>query len=261
MTPPRRRRGHAPADRDAARMRWDHFQSAKEVAKHLIYKSRLNPLLDGLRRVRGHHVDHLSSSDLRQAFERIYASGAWRYGSEDASASGLGSEIGAASDIARRLPGVLEDLECRVLLDVGCGDWTWMREVDLPCDYVGIDVVPSVIAQNRSHAREGVRFQTLDAVCEPLPQADVVLCREVLFHLGWEDGLRLLRNIKRSARWLLATSDTQIWFNSDIRTGDFRNINLQLGPYRLPPPSRVIPDDAVRPGRVLAHLPSQALPG
>jgi hypothetical protein len=134
-----------------------------------------------------------------------------------------------------------------------------MQHVALPCDYVGIDVVPEVIEANRRFERPGVRFAVADAVTGPLPEADVVLCREVLFHLSFRDGLAALRNMRVCAPWLLVTTDTTIWFNSDVPSGDFRRINLQRAPYRLPAPHRTIPDKAVIPGRVLGLWRSKDL--
>jgi len=135
-----------------------------------------------------------------------------------------------------------------------------MREVSLPCDYVGIDIVPEVIEANRRYERAGVEFVVGDAIEGPLPEADVALCREVLFHLSFHDGMAALANIRATARWLLATSETAIWFNSDIETGDYRRINLERAPYRLPRPRAVISDDGVCRGRVLALWATADLP-
>ena len=40
-------------------------------------------------------------------------------------------------------------------------------------------------------------------------------------------------------------------FNSDIQSGDFRLLNLERAPFRLPPPQRLISDDLVVAGRRL----------
>lgn len=127
-----------------------------------------------------------------------------------------------------------------------------MRNVRLPCEYIGVDIVPEVIEANRRYERASVSFGVADAISGPLPEADVVLCREVLFHLSFRDGIAALANIRQAGRWLLATTDTAIWFNSDTETGDFRRINLERSPYRLPPPREVINDDAVCKGRLTA---------
>ena len=170
------------------------------------------------------------------------------------------NDTGSVGRWPRRQTALLRRLGCETLLDVGCGDWNWMREVSLPCDYVGIDIVPEVIEANRRYERAGVEFVVGDAIEGPLPEADVALCREVLFHLSFHDGLAVLANIRATARWLLATSDTAIWFNSDIETGDYRRINLERAPYRLPRPHAVISDDGVCRGRVLALWATADLP-
>ena len=143
------------------------------------------------------------------------------------------------------LTAILRFLGVRSLLDVGCGDFAWMQHVDLDgIAYTGVDIVGSVIRANRDRYANAERtFETLDVVAEDLPKADALLCREVLFHLSFADGRRALENMKRSgAEHLIITSDTGTAFNSDIRTGDFRNINLQKRPYRFPPPRHWLPD-------------------
>jgi hypothetical protein len=59
----------------------------------------------------------------------------------------------------------------------------------------------------------------------------------------------------------LITSDKYLWFNSDIRNGDFRRINLLKSPYRFPEPLSELTDDKVSQGSVLAVWPVTALPG
>jgi hypothetical protein len=45
---------------------------------------------------------------------------------------------------------VLHDLGAQSLLDAGCGDFNWMRTVDLPgIKYIGVDVVSDLIERNR----------------------------------------------------------------------------------------------------------------
>jgi SAM-dependent methyltransferase len=241
-------------------MPWDHKQSAKEVIRHVGLKLGAGRLLARRRRERGLVTSHLERSTAVDRFREAYRSHAWVSIAGQLSPSGLGSEASATRTIVEALPALLVRLGCRRLLDVGCGDWNWMREVSLPCDYIGIDIVPEVIEANRRYERVGVEFQVGDAIEGPLPEAEVVLCREVLFHLSFRDGMAALTNIREAARWLLATSDPGIWFNSDIETGDFRRINLERAPYRLPPPRALLADEGVSRGRVLALWDTNDLP-
>jgi hypothetical protein len=203
---------------------------------------------------------HLDPATTADRFREAYESHAWVSSKSQLSLSGLGSETSTTRSVVEALPDLLARLGCDTLLDVGCGDWNWMRNVPLPCNYVGVDIVPEVIEANRRYEGAGVQFEVRDAIEGPLPKADVALCREVLFHLSLRDGLAVLANIQAAAGWLVATTDKAIWFNSDIETGDYRRINLERAPYRLPRPREVISDEAVCPGRVLALWATADLP-
>jgi hypothetical protein len=59
--------------------------------------------------------------------------------------------------------------------------------------------------------------------------------REVLFHLSFEDGIEVIKNVLQSnARYLLVTTSDNVQQNIDIKTGEFRNIGLTLPPYNFP---------------------------
>lgn len=240
-------------------MAWDHKQSVKEVIRHFGFKLGLDQLLFRNRQRRGFQTAHLDGATPAERFRNIYKFGVWVHSKGQKSLSGVGSEMAAISSIRENLPALLTRLRCRRLLDVGCGDWAWMRDISLPCDYIGVDIVPEVIEANRCYERAGVTFMVADAITGPLPEADVALCREVLFHLSFQDGLAVLTNMREAAHWICATTDTAIWFNSDMPTGDFRMINLQRSPYLLPPPRKMITDNAVSQGRMLGIWPTADL--
>lgn len=241
-------------------MSTDHAQSFKEVARHLLFITGLSGTLSAARRRRGFKVSHLDHKTIAERFTAIYKIGVWRHSETQESSSGTGSEKLAVARVALELPALLHSIGTVRLLDVGCGDWSWMRDVRIPCEYMGIDVVPPVVDALRQFERPGISFAVCDAIQGPLPPADTVLCREVLFHLSFKDAKSVLRNIGQSAKWLIATSDTSLWFNSDIDSGDYRKINLQRGPFRLPPPVQFIPDNGVSAGRVLGLWRTSDMP-
>lgn len=189
----------------------------------------------------------------RERFAEIYRIGYWGRGDME-SLSGEGSTLAATSTVRGRLRDALVNLKAQSLLDVGCGDFNWMGKVDLPCKYIGIDIVPEVVAQViERYGADDRTFLCLDAVTDRIPPADVVLCREVLFHLSFHDALKLIKNIRMSgARYLMATSDPSTARNTDIPTGAYRDINLERRPYDLGPCESMIPDgDGPNPDRVL----------
>ena len=236
-----------------------HMQTFKEVVRHAAFRLGLADFLDTRRQKRGLKTDHLKAPTAAERFQAIYATHAWVHQDSQLSGSGIGSEMSATESVRSQLVDIIHELDCRLFLDVGCGDWTWMKHVSLPCSYHGIDIVPEIIAANRKHEGPGVSFQLLNAIEADLPQADIAFCREVLFHLSFEDGQKVLKNIRKSCRYLIATTNN-LWFNSNIRTGDFRNINLCRSPYFLPEPDKHIEDGSISTGRRLGIWPTDAIP-
>jgi SAM-dependent methyltransferase len=159
------------------------------------------------------------------------------------SVSGIGSDLQQTRVLIYQLPDLLRKEHVRSVLDIPCGDFFWMRHVDLTgIDYLGADIVKELIERNQQqHQRGGVRFQRLDLVKDRLPEADLVLCRDCIVHLSFAEARRALLNICASrARLLLTTTFPDRKINVDIRTGDWRTLNLVLPPFSLPPPMRLV---------------------
>jgi 2-polyprenyl-3-methyl-5-hydroxy-6-metoxy-1,4-benzoquinol methylase len=130
----------------------------------------------------------------------------------------------------------------RTLVDVGCGDFNWMKEIQLPCAYIGVDVVPEVIEANKAkYESDSRKFYLLDATSQPVPQGDTVLCREILIHLSFADTARVIENIRRSgAVFFMASNETGATYNHDILSGGHRPLNLLVAPFFFPPPNFTI---------------------
>jgi SAM-dependent methyltransferase len=234
----------------------------KEVIRHVITKSGLDGAYLALRAARGQNVEHLRQPSLSDRFSTIYRNRVWLNDRARGSLSGAGSDLENTGSIRLHLPDLLARLNTKALLDVGCGDFGWLRELAVNCDYFGVDCVRDVIDRNAATYGSASRtFHALDATADPLPPADTVLCRDVLFHLSFKDIAALIRNVRASgASTLIATTDAGTEFNSDIRSGDFRLLNLHEAPLCFPPPEFAIPDDGVQPGRSLGVWKLSMLP-
>lgn len=125
----------------------------QEIVRHIGLKLGAGGILHRRRRARGLVTAHLDPTNAVDRFCETYESRTWVAGDGQMSLSGQGSEHVAARAIVDGLPSLLAGLGCRTLLDVGCGDWNWMREVRLPCAYIGIDIVPEVIEADRRYER------------------------------------------------------------------------------------------------------------
>ena len=174
-----------------------------------------------------------------EVFSKIHATSSWR----GSSVSGTGSDPDATGPVLAALPELLASLGVRTLLDAPCGDGAWMAQLAFPLErYTGLDVVPAVIAAaEAAHGGPGREYRVADLIRDPLPQADLVLCRDCLVHLPFAEGLEALANLRRSgATWLLATTFPGHDVNADIRMGRWRPLNLCRAPYDLPPPERLL---------------------
>jgi len=167
------------------------------------------------------------------------------------SASGTGSESAQTRAILAELPRVFRELQVRTFFDIPCGDFHWMRHAPLDgIDYVGADIVRELVARNQQvYQRPQIRFEQLDLVTDPLPVADLVLCRDCLVHLPFREIWQALANLQRSgSKYLLTTTFVEHEENRDIRTGQWRTVNLQQPPFCLPPPSRLINEQCTEEG-------------
>ncbi len=115
-----------------------------------------------------------------------------------------------------------------------------MREIVSHLDrYTGVDIVRELITHNTAtYADARVRFIRADIAADPLPRADMVMCRDCLIHLPTRTIERVLRNFRRSgATYLLLSSESTEQPYHDIPTGSFRNIDFTQPPFDFPPPA------------------------
>ena len=223
------------------------------INKHSSIFNPIWPLVYPLvRRVDGYIAS--SRSDNQSAFNAIYEENYW--GSSE-SRSGPGSTVEYTKALRKSLEKLTLDLRIGVLLDAPCGDFNWMQHVRLPdnCRYIGGEIVAPLVAElERVHAGPSRHFRLLDIVNDELPEADLWLCRDVLFHLPTADIIKTLKNFTKSniTHLLTTTFDFQK-FNDDVKPGGFRCINLRKPPFSLPKPILKISDFvAPAPPRYLA---------
>jgi 2-polyprenyl-3-methyl-5-hydroxy-6-metoxy-1,4-benzoquinol methylase len=180
---------------------------------------------------------------MDEVFCRIFKKKRWR---GNRSVSGPGSDPEQTQVLIASLPALFRDLEIKSILDVPCGDFLWMRDVDLNAiRYTGADIVEEIIQHNKeAYQRQHVRFLRLNLVQDELPQVDLMLCRDGLVHLSFEDVFKSLNNMcKSKSRYLLATTFTDREINQDILSGQWRTLNLERPPFNLCRPMSVINEE------------------
>jgi SAM-dependent methyltransferase len=179
----------------------------------------------------------------QELFTHVYESNAWDSGE---SGSGTGSELRATDNIRRHLPDLLSRLGAQSVLDAPCGDWNWIRHIELPVkDYYGVDIVPRMIEANKQRfGGEHRQFTVADLTGDTLPAADVILCRDCLVHVSFQDCALILKNFRRTgASWILLNTYPEIRHNLNQFTGkQWRRLNFRLPPFGFPEPIEMIPD-------------------
>ena len=190
------------------------------------------------------HQQELAKLDLPTRFEYIFKNNLW--GSEE-SRSGPGSTMIETRTLRQEIVTLLHDIDATSMLDIPCGDFHWLNQVDLGVSYIGADIVPAIAESNQQkYAAPNRRFLCLDATASPLPQVDLIFCRDCLVHLSYANVHKALDNFRASgSRYLLMTHFTGLAENHDIADGDWRALNFTLAPFNLPAPLRLIVENCI----------------
>ncbi len=124
----------------------------------------------------------------KEYFSKVYVQNLW---GGILSRSGPGSEGDFANQKIKVLTEIIADYEINSILDIGCGDFYWMKEIAPLLDhYHGIDVVDDLVINNKKQYEGAkVSFQSID-VSKPDDQkllnvrkVDLVTCLDVIGHL------------------------------------------------------------------------------
>ncbi|MBD2360455.1 class I SAM-dependent methyltransferase [Anabaena minutissima FACHB-250] len=179
---------------------------------------------------------------LNQVFSHIYKVNLWE---SSESLSGRGSEISVTTKIRESLPILLQNLKVQSIVDAPCGDFNWMSQISLDgIDYVGLDIVPEVIekAQKKS-THSHITFRTADITNSDIPKADLIICRDCLVHLSYQNIFRIFHNFQRSkSTYLLTTTYPNLTSNRDVPSGCWRALNLEKPPFNFGQPLYLLDD-------------------
>jgi hypothetical protein len=160
----------------------------------------------------------LKKSDKpRDYFTKIYSKNLW---GGRASKSGLGSEGRFAEQKIELLGKLFAEYGINTVLDLGCGDFFWMKEVAKNLSrYHGVDIVANLIASNQeTYGSDRVSFQCVD-LSDPaqqkslaLKKVDLVICFDVFGHLLNKEVDALLPFILNGldAKYFLVTNRREI---------------------------------------------------
>lgn len=193
----------------------------------------------------------LSLQSNEDRFTWIYKKNLW---SSSESRSGTGSTLNYTENLRKELPKLFRKYSIKKVFDAPCGDFNWMSHLlpTVKLEYIGGDIVQQLIAHlNGKHRSANISFVHFDLIKEIPPEVDLMICRDCLFHLSFQDTKAVLENfIKSKSTYLLTTTYKNIgssFANRDISTGDFRYIDLFSPPYSFPADPLFVIEDWIVP--------------
>jgi len=187
---------------------------------------------------------------IEDRFTSIYNSNKW--GSKE-SLSGSGSTLKYTENLRHELPNLVDEFAIKKIFDAPCGDFNWMSHL-LPMinvDYIGGDIVkPLIDSLKDKYGNEKVSFIHINLINQAFCSADLMICRDCLFHLSYKDTKSLLQNfLDANIPYLLTTTHVNngSFINKDIQTGNFRLIDLFSSPYNFSNNPLYVIDDWIEP--------------
>ena len=164
------------------------------------------------------------------AFESVYENGRGN--------SGSGSDPKNAFVYLPFLQQFLADHQIAGVVDLGCGDWRLGSSICWDgIEYLGIDVVKSVVSKNRDNfSASNSSFVLADRVNYPLPAADLLIGKDAPQHLPFADIRQFIKQVPQFAYCLIVKHVDPITLTcktKDIVRGDYRQIDVNQPRFAL----------------------------
>jgi SAM-dependent methyltransferase len=178
---------------------------------------------------------------LPATFDRIYRDGQWGKDAEGRGISGSGSTLEKTQQYRAYLESFIKEHQVASVVDAGCGDWSFSRKINWgSARYLGVDISRVIIDRvKQQFGNQQFTFQWGD-ITDPLPAADLLICKDVLQHLSNQKIQRFIRNNLQPGKykWVLITNDRDAEsttdtksINAEIEDGDWHRVDLSKAPF------------------------------
>lgn len=208
-------------------------------------------LADGLR-----FIPHKQGVNMTQSFSEVYRHRKW---GNDGGGSGGGSTLNATASVRKYFNDffIKKKIKHARFLDAPCGAMLWqpalledIERIVPNFHYVGMDIVPDLIKTHQERFKNHTNWKFLvgDISSTPLPAVDMIICRDVFFHLTFEKIMCAINNFSKSgSKYLFATSNPgarnhrmSVGLGLPLNEGGFRDVDLRRSPLNLPAPVDVL---------------------
>ena len=151
--------------------------------------------------------------------------------------SGPGSLLRNNDNLIKQLPTFLNNYNIKSITDVPCGDFNYMRKINLDgITYNGYDISEKAIERCLQYQTDTIHFTVFDATIEPLPYSDLIICKDLLLHLGFHHIQQILTNVINSKCKYFAVSryDNGNVINIDKESGlSARVLEITKAPFNF----------------------------
>jgi SAM-dependent methyltransferase len=171
----------------------------------------------------------------QRIFENIYKKCLWNHGDANIPSSGPGSSLKNTKEYSKVLTEFIYNNECKSVLDLGCGDLTWIPKTqffnDNSIKYTGVDVVESLITRHLKN------FSEKNFLCKDITtyndfdKVDIIIIRDVIFHLTNDEILSIFDNIKNKFNFLFITNCRNNVNTDNFDKWRFSEKNILIGPF------------------------------
>jgi len=181
-------------------------------------------------------INNLNSKSYNQIiFENIYDNQLWNDSNSNIPLSGPGSSLQNAKVCSEMLNEFIYDNNCKSVLDLGCGDLTWISKTlffnDNSIKYTGIDIVESLIISHSKTYLEKIFINEDMSTYKDFEYVDIIIIRDVIFHLRNKDIISIFDNIKNKFKFLLITSCINQVNTDNFDKWHFSEKNIHIEPF------------------------------
>ena len=185
--------------------------------------------------------------DDESKFSYIYKNRYWT-NDKDGSLSGSGSSEQASQNLVNELNNFIAEKNIRSILDIPCGDWKWMPNIDMrDIKYTGGDIVQDIVTANQQkYSNSNIHFKRINLSRDSLVSSDLIIVRDLLVHLKNDDIFKCLENIKNhNIRYIGLTHYPNTTKNRNPIWGDrWRPLNMLIDPFNLNEPDYILSDSS-----------------
>lgn len=179
--------------------------------------------------------------NYKEIFEEIYRKGVWNDNRADVPLSGPGSSVESARNALILIDDFISDNNVKSVADLGCGDLTWVKSASFfnndEIHYCGVDVVDSVIESHKKSYPRNIFpnkiFINEDITKYIIQGVDLVILRDVIFHLKKDDINMIFKNIKNRFKYIAVTSSSNEVNDDNMNQWFFAERNIHKDPFNV----------------------------